>query len=68
MKAYVTKKENLRLPASPRKKQRNKSFSGGGESKKNRKTSESAALFLLKEFSGEMVSPVNMILFPAEEF
>lgn len=59
MKAYVTKKENIRLFTPARQKQRGKSYVRPGKDKENNKALEETATLLLKEFNGEIIDAVS---------
>lgn len=62
MKAYVTKKENIRVHAAAGQKQRGKSYVRSGKNKENNKAIEETAAFLLKEFNGEIIDAVSFNL------
>lgn len=66
MKAYVTKKENIRVHAAAGQKQRGKSYVRSGKNKENYKTFEDSVSLLLKEFNGEIIDAVgfNPDLYP----
>lgn len=62
MKAYVTKKENIRVFTPAGQQQRGKSYVRSGKNKENNKAFEDTAASFLQEFNGEIIDAVNMSL------